>query len=120
MCIRDSNDSSTNTGQPYCRIGAMCQIDLSQSEDWDAHSCTGGAKIKGLPFNTLHPASGSTYLHRYVTEQGYTLAMHHGGTTDEISPYWCRTGTNNLQFTFEHMAAWGAFDNYLGLSYITV
>ena len=116
----DGTNDASNTTQKYVRVGSICQVSITQSEDWDAHSCTGCAYIKGLPFNTLQQATGSTYMHRYVTESGYALTMFHGGSTDEIQPHWCRSGTNNLSFTFEHMNPSTAYDNYLGLSYITV
>ena len=116
----DGSNDASNVVSKFVIVGRMCQVEITQSEDWDAHGCTGAAKIKGLPFNTLWQGTGGQYMHRYVTDQGYILSMYHGGSTDEIQPHWCRSGTNNLSFTFEHMNSSTAYDNYLGLSYITV
>ena len=118
----DGTNDASNTIQQYTRVGALCQIDFNQAEDWDAHSCTGTATIKGLPFNALQQGAANCLQHRYVTipATGAHLVVHHGGGVDTVVPYWVRNGDSNLAFTFEHMASWGAFDHYFGMSYITV
>ena len=117
----DGTRDASNTNQKYMRVGSLCQVDFSQAENWDDHSCTGNAHIKGLPYNTLNQGTGSMMLHRYVTVPvaGAHIAMFHGNATDQISPAWIRPGDSNLTFQFEHMNAGTAYDNYLGMSYIT-